>query len=93
MSTIGGASASHNTPERRIDVTRSNYSVIDNEFDSMRDRFEIEMHRVENEMQRLRREFEGYRPVNGSANAPSSRPYLSASSHDRLFSKLFLFTI
>lgn len=45
--------------ERRIDVTRSNYSVIDTEFDSMRERFENEMRRVEDEMQRLRREFEG----------------------------------
>ncbi|TMS36551.1 hypothetical protein L596_003690 [Steinernema carpocapsae] len=45
--------------EKKIDVARSNYSVIDNEFDNMRDRFESEMRRVEEEMQRLRREFEG----------------------------------
>ncbi|CAD6190467.1 unnamed protein product [Caenorhabditis auriculariae] len=45
--------------ERRIDVNRSNYSVIDNEFGNMRDRFEQEMHRVEEEMRRLRSEFEG----------------------------------
>uniref|UniRef100_A0A915C3N1 SHSP domain-containing protein n=1 Tax=Parascaris univalens TaxID=6257 RepID=A0A915C3N1_PARUN len=48
--------------ERNIDVSRSNYSVIDNEFGNMRDRFELEMKRVEEEMQRLRREFEGYTP-------------------------------
>ncbi|KHJ99043.1 hypothetical protein OESDEN_00973 [Oesophagostomum dentatum] len=48
--------------ERRIDVNRSNYSVIDNEFGNMRDRFEAEMRRVEDEMKRLRQEFEGYRP-------------------------------
>lgn len=45
--------------ERKIDVKPSNYSVIDNEFESMRERFENEMRRVEDEMQRLRREFEG----------------------------------
>ena len=45
--------------ERRIDVNRSNYSVIDNEFGNMRDRFEQEMRRVEEEMKRLRSEFEG----------------------------------
>ncbi|VDN28838.1 unnamed protein product [Cylicostephanus goldi] len=44
--------------ERRIDVNRSNYSVIDNEFGNMRDRFEAEMRRVEDEMKRLRQEFE-----------------------------------
>jgi|UniRef100_A0AC35F7P8 HSP20 family molecular chaperone IbpA len=57
-----------NSGERRIDVTRSNYSVIDTEFDSMRERFENEMRRVEDEMQRLRREFEGYKPTSGSTN-------------------------
>lgn len=41
---------------REVNVTRSNYSVIDNEFDSMRERFEGEMRRVEDEMQRLRHE-------------------------------------
>lgn len=45
--------------ERHVDVNRSNHSVIDNEFDSMRDRFEAEMRRVEEEMRRLRNEFEG----------------------------------
>ena len=45
--------------ERKIDVNRSNYSVIDNEFGNMRDRFEAEMRRVEDEMRRLRAEFEG----------------------------------
>ncbi len=45
--------------ERQINVQRQNYSVIDNEFDNMRDRFEAEMTRVEDEMSRLRREFEG----------------------------------
>jgi len=37
--------------ERRIDVNRSNKSVVDSEFDSMRDRFENEMRRVDEEMQ------------------------------------------
>lgn len=45
--------------EKEINVSRSNYSVIDSEFDNMRDRFENEMKRVEEEMGRLRREFEG----------------------------------
>ncbi|GMR60767.1 hypothetical protein PMAYCL1PPCAC_30962 [Pristionchus mayeri] len=62
-------------PERNIDVSRSNYSVIDNEFGNMRDRFEGEMKRVEDEMRRLRQEFEGYAPSRGPApisNAPFS---------------------
>ena len=45
--------------ERHIDVQRSSHNVVDNEFDSMRDRFENEMKRVEQEMARLRHEFEG----------------------------------
>lgn len=45
--------------ERKIDVTPSNYSVLDTEFGSMRERFEAEMRHVEEEMKRLRREFEG----------------------------------
>ncbi|KAI6235657.1 Hsp-25 [Aphelenchoides besseyi] len=57
--------------ERQINVARSNHSVLDTEFDAMRERFENEMHRVEEEMQRLRHEFEGYKP---------SRPYSSASN-------------
>ncbi|KAM3727064.1 Heat shock protein [Dirofilaria immitis] len=48
--------------ERKIDVTPSNYSVLDTEFGSMRERFEAEMKHVEEEMKRLRREFEGYTP-------------------------------
>jgi len=48
--------------EKRIDVQRSNYHVVDHEFDSMRDRFDAEMRRVEDEMNRLRREFESYTP-------------------------------
>lgn len=65
--------------ERNIDVSRSDYSVIDNEFGNMRDRFDHEMRRVEEEMQRLRREFEGYtpRPQQGSIDNRSS----SFSSH------------
>jgi len=48
--------------EKEIDVQRSNYSVIDREFDNMRERFDAEMRRVEEEMSRLRREFESYTP-------------------------------
>lgn len=48
--------------EQRINVQRSNYSVVDREFDSMRERFDSEMKRVEDEMNRLRREFETYTP-------------------------------
>lgn len=47
--------------ERKIDVTPSNYSVLDTEFGNMRERFEAEMRHVEEEMKRLRREFEGIR--------------------------------
>ncbi|VDK47208.1 unnamed protein product [Anisakis simplex] len=65
--------------ERKIDVSRSNYSVIDNEFGNMRDRFEMEMKRVEEEMQRLRREFEGYTP-RSQGTVPENRTS-SFSSH------------
>ncbi|PAV86543.1 hypothetical protein WR25_24265 isoform B [Diploscapter pachys] len=72
--------------ERKIDVNRSNYSVIDNEFGNMRDRFEAEMRRVEDEMRRLRSEFEGYRPNGGAAPPPaaiSNQPHNNStySSH------------
>uniref|UniRef100_A0A1I7Y5S1 SHSP domain-containing protein n=1 Tax=Steinernema glaseri TaxID=37863 RepID=A0A1I7Y5S1_9BILA len=67
--------------EKKIDVARSNYSVIDNEFDNMRDRFESEMRRVEEEMQRLRREFEGTAvPVDSRDLSRSSAGY-SGPSH------------
>jgi len=74
--------------ERRIDVTRSNYSVVDNEFDSMRERFENEMRRVEDEMQRLRHEFEGYKPVGGGVATRPAYPNYStnAASNDRFYS-------
>jgi len=59
--------------ERRVDVNRQNYSVVDNEYDSMKERFENEMRRVEEEMQRLRNEFETYRPgVSRSSPFPPS---------------------
>ncbi|CAI4232580.1 unnamed protein product [Auanema sp. JU1783] len=64
--------------ERRIDINKSNRSVIDDEFGNMRDRFDQEMRRVEDEMRRLRSEFEGYRPHNqhaignGTSYAPVS---------------------
>ncbi|KAL3095335.1 hypothetical protein niasHS_007434 [Heterodera schachtii] len=61
--------------ERKIDVNRTNYSVVDSEFDSMRERFEKEMRRVDDEMQRLRHEFEGYRPA-----ASRSSPYSTAGT-------------
>jgi len=51
--------------EKRIDVQRSNYNVVDSEFDNMRDRFDAEMRRVEDEMARLRREFETVNPPGG----------------------------
>ncbi|GMT36131.1 hypothetical protein PFISCL1PPCAC_27428 [Pristionchus fissidentatus] len=62
-------------PERNIDVSRSNYSVIDNEFGNMRDRFEGEMKRVEDEMRRLRQEFEGYSPSRGGPPPISNAPF------------------
>ncbi|VDO76163.1 unnamed protein product [Heligmosomoides polygyrus] len=65
--------------ERRIDVNRSNYSVIDNEFGNMRERFEQEMRRVEDEMKRLRSEFEGYKPP---PSAISNQAFNSSSHHE-----------
>ncbi|KAF7639629.1 SHSP domain-containing protein [Meloidogyne graminicola] len=64
--------------ERRIDVNRSGKSVVDSEFDSMRDRFENEMRRVDEEMQRLRQEFDGYRPA-GSRASPLSQQRLGST--------------
>ncbi|CAK5083135.1 unnamed protein product [Meloidogyne enterolobii] len=64
--------------ERRIDVNRSNKSVVDSEFDSMRDRFENEMRRVDEEMQRLRQEFDGYRPA-GSRTSPLPQQRLGST--------------
>jgi len=58
------------TREKRIDVQRSNYNVVNTEFDSMRDRFDAEMRRVEEEMSRLRREFE---TANTSGNRLDNR--------------------
>ncbi|EFO25677.1 hypothetical protein LOAG_02804 [Loa loa] len=55
--------------ERKIDVTPSNYSVLDTEFGSMRERFEAEMKHVEEEMKRLRQEFEGYTPSQPGSQA------------------------
>ncbi|KAK6763075.1 hypothetical protein RB195_023689 [Necator americanus] len=66
--------------ERHIDISRSNYSVIDNEFGNMRDRFEAEMRRVEDEMKRLRQEFEGYRP--GAPPPAISNQTYSQSAHN-----------
>ncbi|KAK0396946.1 hypothetical protein QR680_001920 [Steinernema hermaphroditum] len=68
--------------EKKIDVARSNYSVIDNEFDNMRDRFESEMRRVEEEMQRLRREFEGH---SGPSHTGGQSRIESARSYDRQY--------
>jgi len=48
--------------EKNISVQRSNYSVIDNEFNNMRGHFDNEMRRMEDEMNRLRGEFDNYRP-------------------------------
>ncbi|CDW57549.1 Putative heat shock protein [Trichuris trichiura] len=50
------------TRETKIPIQKSDYHVVDREFDSMRERFEAEMRRVEEEMSRLRREFEHYTP-------------------------------
>ncbi|VDN05159.1 unnamed protein product [Thelazia callipaeda] len=66
--------------ERKIDVTPSNYSVLDTEFGSMRERFENEMKHVEEEMKRLRREFEGYAPT---SQQPSSQTDNRSSSYHR----------
>lgn len=67
--------------EKRIDVRRSDYHVVDREFDSMRDRFEMEMKRVEEEMGRLRREFEGYTPRVSQRSEPIAQaPYQPALS-------------
>uniref|UniRef100_A0A915PFS8 SHSP domain-containing protein n=1 Tax=Setaria digitata TaxID=48799 RepID=A0A915PFS8_9BILA len=59
--------------ERKIDVTPSNYSVLDTEFGSMRERFEAEMRHVEEEMKRLRREFEGYTPSQQQGSQSDNR--------------------
>jgi len=77
------------TREKRIDVQRSNYNVVDSEFDNMRDRFDAEMRRVEDEMSRLRREFETHTPNTGRIDngisyhhqAPPPPPITSSIQH------------
>jgi HSP20 family molecular chaperone IbpA len=71
--------------EKEINVSRSNYSVIDSEFDNMRDRFENEMKRVEEEMGRLRREFEGYTPKMNTSSF-TGQNQLSSSQHQSTYS-------
>ncbi|ETN76441.1 hypothetical protein NECAME_11665, partial [Necator americanus] len=79
-SSVEKAAEEANMSERHIDISRSNYSVIDNEFGNMRDRFEAEMRRVEDEMKRLRQEFEGYRP--GAPPPAISNQTYSQSAHN-----------
>lgn len=64
------------TRETRIPIKKSDYHVVDKEFDSMRSRFEAEMRRVEEEMSRLRREFEHYTP-RMSPSPPQTRSYFN----------------
>uniref|UniRef100_A0A915I7W1 SHSP domain-containing protein n=1 Tax=Romanomermis culicivorax TaxID=13658 RepID=A0A915I7W1_ROMCU len=69
--------------EQSINIKRSNYHVVDHEFDSMRERFDTEMKRVEEEMNRLRREFETYTPPappKPAFTTPTPPPLLSQTS-------------
>ncbi|CAJ0917067.1 unnamed protein product, partial [Mesorhabditis belari] len=67
--------------ERPINVKPTNYSVVDNEFGNMRDRFEAEMRRVEDEMKRLRQEFEGYSSRAPPQQAITNQSQQSNQSH------------
>lgn len=42
------------TPERRLPILRTDFSVLDSEFSSVRERFDAEMRRMEDEMSRFR---------------------------------------
>ncbi|KAM7292537.1 heat shock protein beta-1 [Ixodes scapularis] len=41
-------------PERRVPIQKSELSILDNEFSSIRERFEAEMKKMEEEMSRFR---------------------------------------
>jgi hypothetical protein len=41
-------------PERKVPVVRQDFNLIDNEFSSVRERFEAEMRKMEDEMNRFR---------------------------------------
>jgi len=69
--------------EKSINVQRSNYSVVDNEFNNMRDHFDAEMQRMEGEMGRLRREFEHYTPSNPAQLADNRQMQQISSSRPR----------
>lgn len=69
--------------ERKVPVARSNNSLIDQEFDSIREKFEVEMQKMEQEMGRFRQqliESERSRLVSSAASQVSSTSSVSATT-------------
>ncbi|XP_037278043.2 alpha-crystallin B chain isoform X2 [Rhipicephalus microplus] len=58
-------------PERRVPIQKSDLSILDNEFSSIRERFEAEMRKMEDEMSRFRSQLMDHeRDFFAKSNAP-----------------------
>ncbi|KAH7932032.1 uncharacterized protein LOC119377379 [Rhipicephalus sanguineus] len=58
-------------PERRVPIQKSDLSILDNEFSSIRERFEAEMRKMEEEMSRFRSQLMDHeRDFFAKSNAP-----------------------
>ncbi|XP_077516791.1 alpha-crystallin B chain isoform X2 [Amblyomma americanum] len=73
-------------PERRVPIQKSDLSILDNEFSSIRERFEAEMRKMEEEMSRFRSQLMDHErdffakssaPLQGSGQLP---PGMGAAS-------------
>jgi hypothetical protein len=65
-------------PERKVPVLRSDFNLIDQEFSSIRDRFDSEMRKMEDEMNRFRSQL---LDREGAAFGPSQHMSTTASEH------------
>lgn len=73
--------ANRMVPERRVPISRSDLSILDNEFSNVRERFEQEMRRMEDEMSRFRSQLADHeRDVFTRGPTSQPRSYLDISS-------------
>ncbi|KAH9372339.1 heat shock protein beta-1 [Haemaphysalis longicornis] len=84
-------------PERRVPIQKTDLSIVDNEFSSIRERFEAEMRKMEEEMSRFRsqlmdheRDFfaKGSAPLQGSGQLPPGMGVASKTWLDSMNSPL-----
>lgn len=72
-------------PERKVPIHKSDFHVLDDEFQSIRERFSTEMKRMEEEMSRLRTKLQDHDDKSGSfkssASIRMSTTEESSSSH------------